>query len=255
MDTPTRSPKEFAVVAVIGFALFFGWSLYDSGLYQALFRPVTVSAASSSSTATLSVTVGSNITLTIDGTCDNGKTNCDSNASASFGTLTALTSNNANTRVKFVANDTATLAIGRKRAISNVTLASDASPASINISDLGSGTGTANAGPKAFTGCSSPVTAAWSEGVSTGLGYTVWATSTGGDKSAGCWGTGTDFTGGSAAGNLYAALQASSSASTALTTSVTGTYYASIGYRLAVTATQAATTYTGNVIYTGTTTP
>jgi hypothetical protein len=40
-----------------------------------------------------------------------------------------------------------------------------------------------------------------------------------------------------------------------LTTSVTGTYYASVGYRISVSALQYATTYAGNIIYTGTTTP
>ena len=234
--------KEIKIIAVFGLALFFVWTVADNSIYFSFFNPSSAEAATGSGTGTVEVTVGSSITFTIAGTCNNDNT-CDSNASASFGTITAGVANDSNVQVKSVSNDTVTLAIGRRRATPATTLASSADATNINISDTAGGV-------DVFTGCTTPVTQAWGNGVSTGLGFSVWAASN--NKSTACWGTGTTD---SDALNKYAALQASASASTAWTTTAIGTQYASAGFTLDVTATQQATTYAGGGIFTGTTTP
>jgi hypothetical protein len=234
--------KEIKIITILGLVLFFAWTTYDNNIYFSFFNPPTTEAATSAGTATVEVTIGSSITFTIVGTCNNDNT-CDANASASFGTITVGTANDSNVRVKSVSNDTITLAIGRRRAGPATTLASSADATNINISDTAGGI-------DVFTGCGSPVTQAWGNGVSTGLGFSVWGASN--NKDTTCWGTGTTD---SDALNKYAALQASASANSAWTTTAIGTQYASAGFTLDVTTTQQATTYTGGVIFTGTTTP
>lgn len=234
--------KEVKVITILGLIFFFAWTVYDNGLYFSFFNPSTAQAATGSGTATVEVTIQSSITFSIAGTCNNDNT-CDTNASASFGTITAGTANDSNVQVKSVSNDTITLAIGRRRATPATTLASSADAANINISDTAGGI-------DVFTGCVSPVTQAWKDGVSTGLGFSVWKASN--NKDTTCWGSGTTD---SDANNKYAALQASSSATSAWTTTAIGTQYASAGFSLDVTTAQQATTYSGGVIFTGTTTP
>lgn len=184
------------------------------------------------------------LTLTIDGTCDNDGT-CDLNATANFGTLGAGTANDSNVRIKTDSTTTITLAIGRKRASPTTTLASSAAT-SINISDTAGGI-------DVFAGCPSTATVTWKNGSSTGLGYSLWAATE--NKDTTCWGTGTGFRLAAADANKYAALQASTSASTAWTTTSSGIKYASIGFTLDVTTSQRSTTYTGDTIFTATTVP
>lgn len=233
---------EIKTLSILGVVLFFAWTVYDNGLYFSFFNPLPAEAATSAGTGTLSLTVGPSITLTIDGTCNNDNS-CDADSAASFGTLTAGTANDSNVRVKSVSNDTVTLAVGRDRATPATALASAADPTNINISDTAGGI-------NVFTGCVSPATAVWGDGSSTGLGFSVWAATENKDNT--CWGTGTTD---SDALNKYAALQASASASTAWTSTTIGTRYASVGFSLGVSATQQATTYAGDVVFTGTTTP
>lgn len=225
-------------------AIFFTWTVYDNGLYFSFFNPSTAQAATGSGTATVEVTIGSSITFSIAGTCNNDNT-CDTNASASFGTITAGTANDSNVQVKSVSNDTITLAIGRRRATPATTLASSADAANINISDTAGGINVFDSNCTDGTG---PAT--WVNGASTGLGFSIWAASN--NKDTTCFGSGTTD---SDALNKYAALQASASASTAWITTASGTQYASAGFTLDVTTTQQATTYAGGVIFTGTTTP
>lgn len=236
--------KEIKVITILGLAIFFTWTVYDNGLYFSFFNPPAAQAATGSGTATVEVTIGSSITFTIAGTCNNDNT-CDTNASASFGTITAGTANDSNVQVKSVSNDTITLAIGRRRAGPATTLASSADATNINISDSAGGI---DAFDSTCTDGTGPAT--WKDATSTGLGFSVWAASN--NKNTTCFGSGTTD---SDALNKYAALQASASASTAWTTLVSGTQYASAGFTLDVTSTQQATTYAGGVIFTGTTTP
>jgi len=186
--------------------------------------------------------VASSITFTIDGTCNNDNT-CDADATASFGSVTAGTANDSNVRVKSVSNDTVSLAVGRDRATPAVSLASSTDASNTNISDTAGGV-------DVFTGCTSPVPQTWANGSSTGMGFSLWAATENKDNT--CWGTGTSD---SDALNEYAALQASAAASTAWSSTSNGTKYASVGFTLDVTTTQRGTTYTGVVVFTGTTTP
>lgn len=234
--------KEIQVLSVLGLVLFFIWTVYDNSLYFSFFNPLPAKAATSTGIGILSLTVGPSITLTIDGTCNNDNS-CDTDSAASFGTITAGTANDANVRIKSISNDTVTLAVGRDRTTPATALASAANPTTINISD------TAGA-MDVFTGCTTPVTATWVNGSSTGLGFSVWAATE--NKDTTCWGTGTTD---SDVLNKYVALQASVSASTAWTSSTIGTRYASIGFSLDVSSTQQATIYAGDVVFTGTTTP
>ncbi|OGN02321.1 MAG: hypothetical protein A2655_03885 [Candidatus Yanofskybacteria bacterium RIFCSPHIGHO2_01_FULL_43_42] len=193
--------------------------------------------------ATLAAAAAS-VTLTIDGTCNNDNT-CDLDATAQFGTLSVGTANDANVRVKTDSNTTVLLAIGRKRSSPTTTLASSADAANINISDTAGGIDVFDSNCTDGTG---PAT--WGNAVSTGLGFSLWAATE--NKDTTCWGTGTTD---SDANNKYAALQASLSASTAWTTTSSGIKYASVGYTLDIITNQRATSYTGDIIFTATTTP
>jgi len=234
--------KEIKIITVLGLALFFSWTTYDNGLYFSFFNSSTAEAATSPATGTVTVTVASNITISIDGTCNNDNT-CDLDVTAQFGTLGAGTANDANVRVKTDSNTTVTLTIGRDRSSPTTTLASSADATNINISDTAGGI-------DVFTGCVSPVTQTWVDASSTGLGFSLWAATE--NKDTTCWGTGVND---SDANNKYAALQASSSASTIWTTTSSGIKYASVGYTLDITTSQRSTSYTGDVIFTATTTP
>lgn len=234
--------KKLTIFLSIVGVMFTAWVGVDNKIYFDFFAPEEAIAATGSGTSTLNVTVAPSITFTIDGTCDNDNT-CDLNAAASFGTITAGTANDANVRVKSVSNDTVTLAVGRDRASPAHALASSADPSNIFVSDTAGGL-------DVFTGCGSPVSQLWSNGTSTGLGFSVWAATE--NKDTTCWGSGTTD---SDANNKYAALQASSAASTAWISTSSGTKYASVGFTLDVTTVQRATTYTGDIVFTGTTTP
>ncbi|OGN02319.1 MAG: hypothetical protein A2655_03875 [Candidatus Yanofskybacteria bacterium RIFCSPHIGHO2_01_FULL_43_42] len=244
MSSSNNIVKEIKTITILGLALFFVWTAYDNSIYFSFFNPPSAEAATGSGTATVEVTIASNLTFSIIGTCNNDNT-CDNNASASFGTITAGTANDSNVQVKSVSNDTITLAIGRRRASPATTLASSADAANINISDTAGGIDVFDSD---CTDATSPAT--WGNGSSTGLGFSVWAASV--NKNTTCFGSGTTD---SDANNKYAALQASASANSAWTTTAAGTQYASAGFTLDVTTTQQATTYSGGVIFTATTTP
>ena len=218
----------------------------DSGVY--CFRLTNAGSATNFTytrypEVTLAAGVAS-VTLTIDGTCNNDNS-CDANATAIFGTLSAGVANDANVRVKTDSTTTITLAIGRKRSSPTTTLASSADASNINISDTAGGIDVFDSNCTDGTG---PAT--WRDASSNGLGFSLWAATE--NKDTTCWGSGTND---SDANNKYAALQASSSASTAWTTTSSGIKYASVGYTLDVTTNQQATSYTGDIIFTATTTP
>ena len=87
--------------------------------------------------------------------------------------------------------------------------------------------------------------------ISSGLGFTVWASDT---KDTTCWGTGTTV---SDTLNKYAAFPASASPATIVgdTNAVPNPSYHSVGYSLEVLNTQKATSYEGDVIFSATTSP
>ncbi len=224
--------KEVIFIGAVALVLFFGWSLYDN---QEYFRAFDINKANASvSTATLNATIAAgSVTLSIS-----------SGATVNFGTITPGTPRYSATGFNVSANKAVNVFFGRDRSSPATTLASSANT-TINITDVGTGTA------DAFTGCSTPVTQVWAIGSSTGLAYSLYAADEAKDTT--CWGAGTSKTN---VLNKYAALQASSSASTAWTTTSTGsTVKASVGWVLDTTAIQQATTYTGDVVITATVTP
>lgn len=224
--------KESILISVVALVLFFGWSLYDN---QEYFRAFDISKAdASTATSTLNATVSAGgVTL-----------NISSGATVNFGTITPGTPRYSATGFNVSANDTVNVSFGRDRSSPATTLASSVNT-TINITDVGTGTA------DAFTGCTTPVTAAWAAASSTGLAFSLYAADEAKDTT--CWGVGTSKT---HASNKYAALQASSSASTAWTTTSTGsTIKASVGWVLDVSAVQQATNYTGDVVITAVVTP
>jgi len=223
--------KETIFIGVVALVLFFGWSLYDN---QEYFRAFDINKADASdATATLSATVAAgSVTLAIS-----------SGATVNFGTITPGQPRYSATGFNVSANDTINVYFGRDRSSPATTLASSANT-TINITDVGTGTA------DAFTGCTTPVTAVWAAGSSTGLAYSLFIADEAKDTT--CWGAGTSKT---HASNKYAALQASSGANAAWTTTSTGsTIKASVGWVLDTSAVQQATSYTGDVVITATVT-
>lgn len=224
--------KETIFIGVVALVLFFGWSFYDN---QEYFRAFDINRAdAAASTATLNATIAAgSVTL-----------NISSGATVDFGTITPGTPRYSATGFNVSANDTINVFFGRDRSSPATTLASSANT-TINITDVGTGTA------DAFTGCTTPVTATWAAGSSTGLAFSLYAADEAKDET--CWGAGTSKT---HASNKYAALQASSGASAAWTTTSTGSAIkASVGWVLDTTSIQQATTYTGDVVITATVTP
>lgn len=221
--------NEVVIIAILGLLLFMGWSIIDNQSYFKLFEVEKTKAADDSATATVSLSVVSSVTLTID-----------AGASIDFGTLTAGSAEVDTTRIKSVSNDTVNLAIGRDRSSPAHALASSADPSTYYINDTGGGI-------DVFDG-SAGSTATWGAS-STGLGFCLWAATE--NKTEATWGAGSTE---SDALNEYAALQASTAASTTWTSTSSGTKYTSIGYKLDVSGDQTATSYTGDVVFTCTTT-
>ncbi|TSC90978.1 MAG: Uncharacterized protein CEN90_705 [Parcubacteria group bacterium Licking1014_17] len=241
-----HADKGLVFIFIIGLLSFLAWLGFDNDTYYNFIKPEYAKAATSAGTSTLNVTVAANIALAIVGTCDGAAgTVCDADSTVNLGTLTAGSSNKGNIQVRSTSNDTITLAVGRDRANPTTTLASTADT-SVNISDSAGGI-------DAFAGCISPdATRPW-QVASTGLGFGIWKASI--DKDTTCWGAGTTV---SDALNRYAALQASNGANTAWTTTsvpTAGIAFASVGLQIDVSTTQRATTYTGDVVLTETTTP
>ena len=223
--------KETIFIGMVALVLFFGWSLYDNQEYFRAFDMNRADASTATSTLNATIAAGS-VTL-----------NISSGATVNFGTITPGTPRYSATGFNVAANDTINVFFGRDRSSPATTLASSANT-TINITDVGTGTA------DAFTGCTTPVTAAWAA-ASTGLAYSLYVADEA--KDATCWGAGTSKT---HASNKYAALQASSGASAAWTTTSTGsTIKASVGWVLDTSAIQQATSYTGDVVITATVTP
>ncbi|GEM_PF-7107999 len=186
------------------------------------------------------------LTLTLDG-----------GATIAFGTLANGTRVTNTTRLKVTQTGAGSVNItaGRQRANSTpATLASNAAPAILSnqIDDDIDGIDVFNGISNCSTVGSHPAIWPSQSGVSTGLGFSNWAASTGKDTT--CWGTGTTV---ADSLNQYAVLQASSSASSFINiaSSPPATLYASVGYSLEVKSTQKATVYSGGVVFTATSLP
>ncbi len=189
------------------------------------------------------VSAASTITLTID-----------AGGTIAFGTLSYGTRTTKTTRVKIDTNSSTgyTVSVGRDRVITNVTLASSADPGSININDTENGINVFDGLGASCIDGTGPAVWPGSTGVSTGLGFVLWKSDI--NKETACWGTGITE---SDTANRYAALQASSAASTFLSTSTNSPNpsYASVGWSIEVKQLQQNTDYTGDVVFTATTTP
>ena len=183
----------------------------------------------------------------------------DAGSTLEFGTVlpgpsnrvyTTPCTNKCTTRLKVdVGSGGYLISAGRDRSNPATTLASSVAT-SINISDTGGGINVFDGlGASCIDGTGPAV---WGSGVSTGLGFTLWAADI--NKETACWGSGSSQTD---ALNTYAALPASVGASSFLstTTSSPNPSYASVGWSLSVTTGQRATDYTGQVIFTATTNP
>ncbi len=233
---------EYAIQALAGAT--------DSGVY--CFRLTNAGSATNFTytkypEVTLAAGGAASLTLTLDG-----------GGVVAFGTITSGTRLTGTTRLKVTQTSATSINItaGRQRANTTpATLASNAFPniVSNQIDDDINGIDVFNGiSPGCTTVGSHP--AIWpSQGaVSTGLGFSNWAASTGKDTT--CWGTGTTQ---SDSLNQYAALQASSSASSFIniSSSPPATLYTSIGYSLEVRSTQKATLYSGGVVFTATALP
>lgn len=222
--------KEIVYIGTIALILFLGWSLYDNQQYFRALDIKLAKATTSAATLNASVAAGA-VSLTVV-----------SGSTVQFGTITAGTARYSSTDFYVSCNDTVDVSFGRDRSSPTTTLASGADPSTYNISDT-------SGGIDAFTGCSSPVTAVWGAS-STGLGFSLYKAAEAKDTT--CWGDGTTKTD---ANNKYAALQASSGASTAWTTTTIATdIYASVGWALDVSSSQYATSYTGQVVINATAT-
>lgn len=175
-----------------------------------------------------------------------------------FGSIIAGGQRKTSTTNLLVTQSNATsinITAGRQRAISNVTLASNAAPTvTMNqVSDTVNGIDVFNTIATCSTVGSHPAIWPGSTGVSTGLGFTLWKDSNS-SKDTNCWGTGTTESGSL---NQYAALPASASASSfvSIPSSPPASFYASIGYSLEVRSIQKATPYNGAVVFTATALP
>lgn len=185
----------------------------------------------------------SSITLTID-----------SGSTVAFGTIAYGSRTNRTTRLKIDTNSSSgyTISAGRDRVITNATLASSANPGSFQINDTENGINVFDGLGGACTDGTGPAVWPGSTGVSTGLGFVLWAADI--NKETSCWGTGTTE---SHASNRYGVLPASNSASTFLSTTSNSPNpsYASVGFSLEINQVQANTAYTGDVVFSATTAP
>lgn len=234
--------KELSIAGILFLLLVSGWNLYD--YKTALVGGSDALAAAGSHSASLSVTVAQSITLTQT-----------TGAIVAFGTLTPGTKVTGATGLTILTNGTGlNITAGRQRAIANVTMASNAAP-TINtnqINDTATGMDVFSSLSNCNVSTSTPAT--WNNGTSTGFGFSNYAFRGGSAKSTTCWGSGTNATD---ANNKYAALQASASASSFLSSSGYSALStnASVGYALDVSTTQKATVYNGAVVYTATSNP
>jgi len=175
----------------------------------------------------------------------------DAGSSINFGTINPATQRATDTtriKVDTDSTDGYQVSIGRDRSSPAHTLASSANPSTYYVNDT-------EGGINVFDGlgtCNAPAVWPGSAGVSSGLGFVLWAADI--NKSTSCWGTGTTE---AHTSNEYAALEASSSANTFLNagSNSPNPSYASIGWSLEVKQLQANTSYIGDVIIKATTNP
>lgn len=235
--------KEIMVLGAIFFGLVFAWNIYD--YRTSIIGGSEAMAAAGTRTASLSVTVAQSMTLTqvIGDT-------------VTFSTLTPGTKVTGKTGLRVSTNGTGmNITAGRQRA--NTTPATLASAAVLtntayHIDDDAGGLDIFNGISNCATATSESKT--WANGTSTGLGFSNYGFTGGSAKSTTCWGSGTTSTD---ANNQYAALQASASASSIISSNgfATATSIVSVGYALDVTSSQPATSYTGGVVFTATSNP
>ncbi|GEM_PF-2449546 len=235
--------KELLILSVMFFMLITAWNVYD---YRTSFVGGSDAlAAAGGKIASLSVTVAQSITLTQT-----------TGGTVAFGTLTAGTRVTGATGLTVLTNGTGmNITAGRQRANSTpATLASNAFPNIVSgqIDDDAGGIDVFNGISNCGVATSHP--AIWGTGTSTGLGFSNYAFRGGSAKSTTCFGSGTTTTD---ALNQYAALQASASASSFISSSgySAGNTNVSVGYSLDVTTIQKATAYSGGIVFTATSNP
>ncbi len=235
--------KEFYILSFLFIGLILSWNVYD---YRTSFIGGSdAMAAAAGKIASLSVTVAQSMTLTQT-----------TGGTVAFGTLTAGTRVTGATGLTVLTNGTGmNISAGRQRANSTpATLASGAAPSVVSnqIDDDAGGIDVFNGISNCAVVTSHP--SVWGSGTSTGLGFSNYAFRGGSAKSTACWGSGTTTTD---ANNQYAALQASSSASSFISSSgySAGNTNVSVGYSLDVTTIQKATAYSGGIVFTATSNP
>lgn len=235
--------KEFYILVLMFIGVVLSWNIYD---YRTSFVGGSEAmAAAAGKIASLSVTVAQSITLTQT-----------TGGTVAFGTLTAGTRVTGATGLTVLTNGTGmNITAGRQRANSTpATLASNAAPniVSNQIDDDAGGIDVFNGISNCGVATSHPAT--WVNGSSTGLGFSNYAFRGGTAKSTTCFGSGTTTTD---ANNQYAALQASASASSFISSNgySAGNTNVSVGYSLDVTTTQKATAYSGGIVFTATSNP
>mgnify|MGYP001618907332 FL=1 len=235
MDKIKDVKKEISVISLIALGVLVGWVVYDNYLYFALFPGARQASAANIG---LSVTVSETFTFSIV-----------SGSQIPFGSIANGTKYNTHETVMSVLTNSAdgwSVTAGRDR--TNSTFVSDGAP-STYINDTGT------AGPEPATNVPSCTAAVWpAVGTSRGLGFSVFSASAATSIKDSCWGTGghTNDT-----LNKYAALAASVSATKIARNAAvdTSTQYISVGYLLEILSSQGATSYKGEVIYSGTQAP
>lgn len=239
----TNLKKEFYILVIMFVGVILSWNIYD--YRTSLIGGSEAMAAAGGKIASLTVTVAQSITLTQT-----------TGGTVAFGTLTAGTKVTGATGLTVLTNGTGmNITAGRQRANTTpATLASGAAPAILSnqIDDDAGGIDVFSSVSNCAVVSSHPET--WANGSSTGLGFSHYAFRGGTAKSTTCWGSGTSQTD---VNNKYAALQASASAASFISSSgySAGNTNVSIGYALDVTTTQKATTYSGGIVFTATSNP
>lgn len=225
--------KTSIIIFVLFLAGIFTWSVFDSENYFDAFAPYQISYATvGQATSTLTATVGSSLTLSLD-----------DSSTVALGTISAGTAVTASNRLKVSTNNATGYLItaGRNNIVNSDTLFSSYGGLTIDDADI----------PAHTTGCTTPKT--WAA-ASTGLGFTIFLTDADNPaKVEACWGSGTTVTD---ANNKYASFAASASATTIINQADNSPnpQYTSIGYKADVAAAQTATQYNdGSVVYTATT--
>lgn len=228
--------KEISVISLIVLGVLLGWVVYDNYLYFALFPGARQASAANTG---FSVSITESFAFSIV-----------SGSQIPFGAITSGNKYATHETVMSVVTNSAdgwSVTAGRDR--TNSTLVSDGAP-TIYIND----TGTAGPEPAANvpTTCGAAI---WpTAGTSRGLGFSVFSASAATSIKDSCWGTGGHT---NDALNKYAALATSVSPTKIVRNAAidASTQYISVGYLLEILASQGATSYEGEVIYSGTQSP